>query len=202
MPASPLLTLASASPRRSEILRGLGLDFEVRPADIDETRFEGESPAVYVERVARSKAGHHQPPNGLTVAADTIVVIDGAVLGKPETPDEAAEMLARLAGREHEVLTAVALLDGATGALESVIERSRVRIAPLTASEIDWYIATGEPLDKAGSYAIQGLGSLFVESIEGNYTNVVGLPVPALYRLAAKLGFSLLDFGAPAAADG
>jgi septum formation protein len=191
------LILASASPRRSEIFRGLGLEFEIEPADIDETQLDGEAPAPYVDRVARAKARACARPGHLTVAADTIVVIDGSVLGKPTDPKDARKMLARLVGREHEVLTAVAILDGTTGASRAAIERSRVRIASMTEPEIDWYVGTGEPLDKAGSYAIQGLGSLFVESVDGNYTNVVGLPVPTLYRLTAELGHSLLDFRAP-----
>ena len=188
------LILASASPRRSEILRGLGLGFEIEPADIDESRLRDEAAEIYVERVARSKADNRRRPGTLTIAADTIVVIDDSVLGKPESPEDAKRMLARLAGREHEVLTAVAVLDADSGALRSAVERSKVRIAAMSLSEINWYVATGEPLDKAGAYAIQGLGSLFVESVEGNYTNIVGLPVPTLYRLVAELGQSLLDF--------
>ena len=188
------LILASASPRRSEILRGLGLEFAIEPADIDESRLGDEAAELYVERVARSKADNRSRPGTLTIAADTIVVIDGLVLGKPGDLEDAKEMLARLAGREHEVLTAVAVLDGDSSALRSSVVRSKVQIAAMSASEINWYVATGEPLDKAGAYAIQGLGSLFVESVEGNYTNIVGLPVPTLYRLVAELGQSLLDF--------
>ena len=190
------LVLASASPRRSEILRGLGLGFEIEPADIDESRLGDEAAEIYVERVARSKAGKRSRPGTLTIAADTIVVIEDSILGKPLGPDDAKRMLARLAGREHEVLTAVAVLDTDSGSLRSSVERSRVRIAAMTPPEIEWYVATREPLDKAGAYAIQGLGSLFVESVEGNYTNIVGLPVPTLYRLVAELGYSLLDFRA------
>lgn len=192
------LTLASASPRRSEILHGLGLEFEIEPADIDESRHQNETPAAYVDRLAREKARARSRPGRLTIAADTIVVIDGSVLGKPADPEEAKRMLARLAGRNHEVLTALALLDGSTDAAVCAVERSRVRIASMTPPEINWYVSTGEPLDKAGAYAIQGLGALFVESVDGNYTNVVGLPVPTLYRLAAEIGHSLLDFRAPA----
>lgn len=188
------MILASASPRRSEILRGLGLGFEVEPAHIDESRLGDEGPETYVERVARAKAESRARPNALILAADTIVLIDSAVLGKPVGPEDAVKMLGRLAGREHEVLTSVALLDSDSGILRSSIERSTVRIATMTASEIEWYVATEEPLDKAGAYAIQGLGALFVESVEGNYSNIVGLPVPTLYRLAAELGYSLLDF--------
>ncbi len=188
------LILASASPRRSEILRGLGVSFEIEPAEIDESRLDAEGPEAYVERVARAKAESRARGGKLILAADTIVIIDGSVLCKPVGPEDATKMLARLAGREHEVLTAVALLDGNSGTLRSSIERSKVRIAAMAPSEIKWYVATEEPLDKAGAYAIQGLGALFVESVQGNYSNIVGLPVPTLYRLISELGYSLLDF--------
>lgn len=193
------LVLASASPRRSEILRGLEVAFEIQPADIDESRFANEAPDTYVVRVARAKAAAISRPGSLVLAADTIVVIDERVVTKPENPEHAVRILTSLAGREHEVLTAIALVDHSEGGSGeelrlTAIERSRVRMAPMTPQEIDWYVASGEPLDKAGAYAIQGLGALFVEGIEGNYTNVVGLPVPALYRLLKELGYSLLDF--------
>lgn len=191
----PRLILASLSPRRSEIFSGLGLVFDVEPADIDESALPGEQPEAYVLRVAKEKATARARPGALVVAADTIVVIDGRILTKPRDPEDARRMLAGLAGREHEVLTGVAVADGAEEPL-STIERTRVRIASMTPEEIAWYVDTGEPLDKAGSYAIQGLGSLFVEAVDGNYTNVVGLPVPAMYRLFGELGYSLLDFRA------
>lgn len=194
MTAPDHLILASASPRRSEILRGLGLDFQVEPADVDESRLDGETAEIYVERVARAKAECRARAGALTLAADTTVIIDSSILGKPTDPKDAARMLDRLAGHEHEVLTSVALLDGGNGTLLSSTERSRVRIAAMTTAEIEWYVATGEPLDKAGAYAIQGLGALFVEGVEGNYSNIVGLPVPTLYRLVSELGYSLLDF--------
>ncbi|MFQ5525541.1 MAG: Maf family protein [Thermoanaerobaculia bacterium] len=192
---TPTLVLASLSPRRSEILAGLGLAFEVEPADIDETRLSGEKPDDYAMRVARAKAAARGASGALVLAADTIVVIDGEVLTKPRNPAYARQMLAALAGREHEVLTAVALADDDARTV-SALERSRVRIASMTPEEIAWYVDTGEPLDKAGSYAIQGLGSLFVETVDGNYSNVVGLPVPAVYRLFQELGYSLMDFRA------
>lgn len=190
------LLLASASPRRREILRGLGLEFAVEPADLDESRLADERPAVYVERLARAKARTRKRSGHLTVAADTTVVLDGSILGKPDDVEDARDMLSRLAGREHEVLTAIAVLDGTSGAERAAVESSRVRLASMSPAEIDWYAGTGEPLDKAGSYAIQGLGSLFVDAVDGNYPNVVGLPVPTLYRLVAELGHSLLDFRA------
>jgi len=132
------------------------------------------------------------------LAADTVVVVDGELLGKPRDPADAGRMLRRIAGREHTVLSGVALLesDGARSPARTAarVEASRVTMAPLEDGDIAWYVATGEPLDKAGSYAVQGLGALFVESIAGNYTNVVGLPLPATCRLFRELGYDLLDF--------
>lgn len=177
------------------ILSELGLAFEIEPADVDESRLPSETPEAYVIRVAGDKARARAAPDAVVIAADTIVVLDGEVLTKPENPEDAEQMLARLAGREHDVLTGVAVLDG-DGDVRSELARSRVSIAQMTEDEISWYVGTGEPLDKAGSYAIQGLGSLFVESVVGNYTNVVGLPVPVLYRLFGSAGYSLLDFRA------
>lgn len=128
------------------------------------------------------------------LAADTVVVIDGELLGKPKDPEDACSMLAKIAGREHTVLTGVALEDVDRNRRTAALERSRVRMAALTAEEIEWYVATGEPLDKAGSYAVQGIGALFVEEVHGNYTNVVGLPLPLTYRLFRELGWELLGF--------
>lgn len=197
MAPSEKLVLASASPRRSEILRGLGLGFEIDPAHIDESALPDEAPDAHVLRLATSKAGAKARPEILTLGADTIVVIDARIVTKPDDPGHAREILADLAGREHEVLTGVALVRGSDGRTASALERTRVRLVPMSSEEIAWYVASGEPLDKAGAYAIQGLGSLFVESIDGNYTNVVGLPVPALYRLFEELDASLLDFRKP-----
>lgn len=194
----PDLVLASASPRRSRLLQSLGLAFTVRPVDLDETPLPGEEPRPYVLRLAREKARARAATGELVLAADTTVVLDEELLGKPADPDEAAAMLGRLAGREHTVLTAVAVHEAGdgerTGREQAAVEVSRVRIAPLTPEEIRWYVATGEPLDKAGSYAVQGLGALFVEAVYGNYTNVVGLPLPTVRRLFARLGYDLLAF--------
>jgi septum formation protein len=187
------LVLASASPRRRELLAGLGLQFTVRPADVDETPRDGEEPGAYVLRLAREKAAAVARDQELVLAADTTVVIDGEILGKPSDEEDARRMLRRLSGREHEVLTGLALCE-AGGRDASSVERSRVRMAALSEDEIAWYAATGEPLDKAGAYAIQGLGSLFVEAVAGNYSNVVGLPIPAVYRLFAALGIDLKGF--------
>jgi septum formation protein len=201
----PRVVLASASPRRRDLLAALGLPFEVRPVDLDETPRPGEEPRAYVVRLAAEKAAADARPGELVLAADTVVVLEGEggggpeLLGKPRDPAEAEAMLARLAGREHVVFTGVALLaaaaDGRGGPrLATAVEESRVRIAALDAAEIAWYVATGEPLDKAGAYAVQGIGALFVEAIEGNYSNVVGLPLPTVRRLFAELGYDLRDF--------
>ena len=185
------LVLASRSPRRSHLLRKAGYDFDVIPADVDERRLTGEPPREYVLRLARAKAaavvsGVVANTDGkIVVAADTIVVIDGDVLGKPADRRESAEMLGRLAGRTHEVLTGVAVAAG--GQVAVAVETTRVTFAPLDPERIAWYVATGEGDDKAGAYAAQGLGSRFVERIEGSYTNVVGLPVARLEALLHEL---------------
>jgi septum formation protein len=188
------LVLASASPRRRELLDRLGLRFTVRSADIDETPLPGEEPGAYVLRLAREKARTAARPGELVLAADTTVVIDGEILGKPEDDADAGRMLRLLSGREHEVLTGVAVLEvteTGAGRTASEVARTTVRMAALTPEEIAWYVATGEPRDKAGAYAIQGLSALFVETVSGNYANVVGLPIPTVYRLFAELGWDL-----------
>ena len=190
------LVLASGSPRRREILAGLDLDFEVRPVDIDETPHPGEPPDDYVLRLAQDKAAQaarSAAENELVLAADTIVALGGSLLGKPRDTADAARMLRALAGRSHQVLTGVAL-DCAAGPQRVAVRssdlcRTRVTLAPLSDEEIEWYANTGEPLDKAGAYAVQGLGSLFVERLDGNYSNVVGLPLPNTYRLLRRVGF-------------
>lgn len=192
------LVLASGSPRRRELLRGLGLEPEIRPVDLDETPLAGEDPSGYVERLARAKAAARCDELELVIAADTTVALGDRILGKPETRAESAAMLDQLAGREHDVLTglAVALRPGNDSVVQVVSEvvATRVSIARLSAAMRDWYVATGEGDDKAGAYGIQGHGALFVESIAGNYTNVVGLPLPQLEALLGRLGWSLLDW--------
>ncbi len=188
------LVLASASPRRRRLLAGLGLAFAVRPVEIDETPRPGEPPADYVVRLAREKAAARGAPGELVLAADTTVVLDGELLGKPEGPAGARAMLARLAGRGHEVLSGVALFEPASGCEASALESTRVEMAPMSDEELDWYVATGEPLDKAGAYAVQGLGALFVDAVRGSWSNVVGLPIAATYRLFARLGHDLRAF--------
>jgi septum formation protein len=188
------LVLASASPRRAEILRAVGWPFDKSPADIDETRHANEEPIAYVERLALQKAQvtaqrlsstASSSAGCLILGADTVVVVEGELLGKPIDEEDARRMLKLLNGRWHEVITGLALLRGGPMEQDSQVahERTVVKFAPLTAGEIDWYIASGEPMDKAGAYAIQGRAARFVEEIQGDYLNIVGLPVRLLYRL-------------------
>ncbi len=193
------LILASASPRRRELLAGLGLDFDVRPVDIDESPREGEAPADLVRRLAHEKAAAIEPgpedgSDPVVLAADTLVVLDGQVLGKPRDRADARRMLGELAGRRHTVLTGVELRRPSDGAERRGVASTEVEIGPLTDEQITWYVGTGEPMDKAGAYAIQGLGALLVESIRGNYTNVVGLPLPMVQSLMVELGRDLEEF--------
>jgi len=194
--ASPLI-LASASPRRAELLAAAGIPFEVRPAHIDEGLRGGEDARTYASRVAVDKArAIAGQANGRPVlAADTVVVIDGLVLGKPVDFDDAKRMLRLLSGRSHEVITAVALMSTRRGrsdaAIDARIESTVVEFSPLDMVEIDWYVATGEPSDKAGAYAIQGLASRFVTRIEGSYSNVVGLPMALVYAMCTRAGILL-----------
>jgi len=188
--ALPRLVLASASPRRSALLAQLGLAFDVVPPDVDESELAGEEPAVYVERVARAKAEAIAGPGSVVIAADTTVVLDGEILGKPADSEDARRILRSLADRSHDVLTAViATSDGRTA---SRVVTTKVRFAPITDAELDWYVATGEPFDKAGAYGIQGAGGLFVTRIDGSYHNVVGLPLDALADAVAEIGHDLL----------
>lgn len=185
--------LASASPRRVEILRTLGLDFAVRASDVDERLIQGESPQQYVMRAATAKAEAvaRDVQSGIVIAADTEVVIDGLPLGKPEDGEDAARMLRAISGRWHAVMTGVAVVDVESGRTAVDHEKTLVRFRDLSEVEIDAYVASGEPSDKAGAYAIQGRGMLFVTEIAGNYQNVVGLPVPLLERLVRQIGAHL-----------
>jgi septum formation protein len=193
MPA--LVVLASSSPRRKEILASLSLRFEVRAAEVDESLLPAESAFDAAERLARAKvaavleAAFGSTPDALVVAADTLVVLDGAALGKPRDRADARRMLSALAGRAHDVVTGVACARG--GRVVSGRETTRVVFAPMSQTEIVEYAETGEPDDKAGAYALQGIGGLFVERVEGSPSNVVGLPVRLLYRLASELGVDL-----------
>lgn len=184
------LILASTSPRRAEILRAVGWPFEVSAVDIDESGRAGESPVAYVERLAREKAGAaaRRFPGKLVLGADTIVLVDETVLGKPRDISEARRMLRQLSDRWHEVLTGVALLrEGDKGQAVVAHERTRVRFSAMTNEEIDWHVENGKPLDKAGAYAVQGHAALFINEIEGDYWNIVGLPVQLVYKLAREI---------------
>jgi nucleoside triphosphate pyrophosphatase len=180
-----MLVLASQSPRRAEILRNAGIPFAVRVAPVDETPLAAEKPEDYVRRVAEMKArAVEAAPAETVLAADTTVVVEGDMLGKPEDAADACRMLARLSGRRHEVLTGIAIRRG----LEVVRDwaATAVWFAPMTEREIGEYVASGEPMDKAGAYAIQGLASKFIGRIEGCYFNVMGLPVSLVYRHLAR----------------
>ena len=185
------LVLASSSPRRRELLRSLGLSFVVESPDVDESRHPDEEPAPYVERVARMKAAESAGPGRVVIAADTTVVFDGHVLGKPAHPAEARAMLGRISGETHAVFTGVAV--AADGQVNSQVDRSLVTLLPLTELEIAGYVATGEPMDKAGAYALQGLGGVFVESVEGSPSNVIGLPLHVAAQLLRLHGIDVLS---------
>lgn len=180
----PRILLASASPRRAELLTAAGLDFDVQPADVDETLLPGEAPEAYCLRLARAKAEAVAPAAAgrVVVAADTIVVVGEDIFGKPLDQPDARRMLEALSGRRHEVLTGVAVL-APRRSMAMALDRTVVEFSPMTAGEIGWYVANGEPMDKAGAYAIQGLASRFVARVEGAYSTVVGLPVATVYRL-------------------
>ena len=184
------LVLASASPRRAELLASAGFSFTVQPADVDERPRPGEAPREYVGRIASAKAravvATHGGPGTFVLGADTTVVVDGEMLGKPEGPADATRMLRRLSGAVHEVLTGVILVTGETEHREVV--SSRVRVRPLSEEEIGWYVASGEPDGKAGAYAIQGRAARFIDYLDGSWSNVVGLPVATVYQMLKRAG--------------
>lgn len=195
------LVLASTSPRRADVLAAAGFQFTTVAVDVDERVADGEPPERYVRRMAAEKSeaactGGRESGTGtggreslVVLGADTAVVIDGDILGKPRDDREAEQMLRRLAGRQHVVMTGISLR---TGTLEmGRVESTTVHFAPMTADEVAWYAASGEGRDKAGAYAIQGLASRFVRRIEGSYTNVVGIPVAAVYELLRDLGVDM-----------
>ena len=183
------LILASASPRRAELLASAGFRFTVQTAEVDESPHPGESPQAYVLRVARAKAqavaAGCRKPGSVILGADTTVVVDGEILGKPEGREDAVRMLKSLSGRVHEVLTGLCVMAGSHQAEEVVT--TRVRLLPINADEISWYIDTGEPDGKAGAYGIQGRAARFVDWIEGSWSNVVGLPVATVYQMLKKV---------------
>ena len=187
------LILASASPRRAEILRNAGISFEATPAAVDESRWNGETPAHLVRRLASAKAvaaADRVSGAAIVLGADTEVVVDGEVLGKPVADLDAREMLCRLSGRVHEVITGLELIRLPDRATRSEQEVTRVTFAALSAEEINSYVATGEPFDKAGGYAIQGRAGRFITRVEGCYFNVVGLPLSRLCRALLEFGWS------------
>jgi septum formation protein len=184
------LILASKSPRRYELLKQVGLDFEVIGSGVVEDFLNTESPQQHVLRLAEAKAREvaSQYPDRWVVAADTIVFINGTILGKPKCQEEAAEMLRRLSGQEHRVLTGFSVCHLDKGMDDKETVQTTVKVKALTSAEIGWYVQTGEPFDKAGGYAIQGIGSFMIESIQGSYTNVVGLPLCELIQMLTRLG--------------
>jgi len=183
----PRLVLASGSPRRAEILNSVGWGFEKAIPDVDESVVDGESPEEYVQRLAVEKARvvGSSYPDRIILAADTTVVIDGEIIGKPVDLDDARSMIAKLAGNWHAVLTGVAV--SRDGEAIVGIQSTRVKFASMTDTEIDFLVEKGDPLDKAGAYAVQAQAALFIEGIEGDYWNVVGLPISLVYRLVAAI---------------
>lgn len=191
--------LASASPRRRELLADLGLAFEVRPADIDESVHEDESGPDYVERLAREKALAVARPGELVLAADTTVDLDGDLLGKPVDADDARSLMRRLSDSTHHVHTGVAAVvcdtdPSVAPRILSTVVTTAVTFAPVPDEWIDWYIDTGEPFDKAGGYGMQGAAAIFVHRIDGSPSNVIGLPLDAVASLVARHGIDLFDF--------
>lgn len=179
------LVLASASPRRRQLLEMLGIPFRVEPAAVQEIPLPGEPPLAYAQRLARDKA--RAVPGSLVLGADTIVVLDGAILEKPVDAADAVRMLGRLQGRQHEVITAICLL--ADGVAHEAADRTAVTFRPATEAFLAGYVATGEPMDKAGAYGIQGYGAALVERIEGDFFGVMGLPVRLVLELLERAGY-------------
>jgi septum formation protein len=189
MSGSPRLILASQSPRRAQLLEMLGLRFEVAPADIDETYRAGEEPGAHAERLAREKAEAvaAREPDALVIGSDTVVVLEGEVLGKPRDDEDAVRMLLRLQGRTHEVATGAAVVAG--GRTHSLLERVRVHFRAFDERTARAYVATGEPRDKAGAYGIQGFGATVVDRIEGDFFAVMGFPVARFIDLLERHGW-------------
>jgi septum formation protein len=187
--------LASASPRRRELLASIGFDFDVIPSSVPEVRDAGESPEEYVARLSREKAAAVAAKHGdrWIIAADTTVLLGEELLEKPSDPADARRMLATIAGKTHIVYTGVTLQHAGDGYHDTRVAESEVRMLPLTEREIEWYVATGEPLDKAGAYAVQGIGAMFIDSVHGSYTNVVGLPLALLYQMLKRAGIDVLS---------
>ena len=187
--------LASSSPRRRELLASIGLPFEVIASAVPEERQPDETPEEYVARLSRQKAAAVAERNRdrWIIAADTTVVIGDEVLEKPRDANDAKRMLATIAGKTHVVYTGVTLKCLARGYVETHVATTEVRMLPLTPHDIEWYVATGEPMDKAGAYAAQGVGGMFIDSIHGSYTNVVGLPLALLFQMLRRAGLEPLQ---------
>jgi septum formation protein len=183
------LILASESPRRKELLKRIGLKFHTIPSRVEEKTFPGESLEGHALRLAEEKAREvgARYPESWVIAADTVVHIGGSILGKPKDREEALEMLRRLSGREHRVVTGFSVLHSAEGKGDKQTVETTVKMMELNPVEMEWYVKTGEPFDKAGGYAVQGIGSFMIESIRGSYTNVVGLPLFELVRMLVRL---------------
>jgi septum formation protein len=186
--------LASASPRRRELLAAARFDFDVIPSSVPEVHQPGESPEEYVARLSRDKAAvvAARYLDRWVIAADTTVLLGDELLEKPADAADAKRMLAAIAGKTHMVYTGLTLQNAAAGFHETRVAESEVRILPLTEREIDWYVATGEPFDKAGAYAVQGIAAMFIDSVHGSFTNVVGLPLALLYQMLRKAGIDPL----------
>ena len=191
------LVLASASPRRAEMLKLLGVDFDRLPGDIDETFLEGETPREHVLRLSEAKAAlaARGRPDAWVLGADTIVVVAGDVLGKPASPAEAAAMLEKLSGREHEVLTGFAIIRQDLGIRVREVVRSTVLFREISGDEMAWYTGTSEPYDKAGAYAVQGMGACFVREIRGSFSNVVGLPLCEVFEALKRVNAIVFEKG-------
>jgi nucleoside triphosphate pyrophosphatase len=186
------MILASSSPRRAELLRASGISFRVQSANVDEAVQVGESSHEYVTRLAREKAAAVSQlcsERAIVLGADTIVVVENELIGKPVDENDASRMLRMLSGKWHEVLTGVALITPSEMSTDSAT--TRVKFASMSDQEIEWYVSSGEPADKAGAYAIQGLASRFVERIEGSYSNVVGLPVETVWKMVKSMGLEI-----------
>ncbi|MEP7148690.1 MAG: Maf family protein [Acidobacteriota bacterium] len=183
----PKLVLASGSPRRSEIMNSVGWEFTKDVPDIDESERKGETPEAYVQRLAKEKAEAVATlhPDEIVLAADTTVVIDDQIVGKPRDLSDARRMLEMLSGNWHEVLTGIAVINN--GTVEVGLQRTRVKFLPMNEDEIELLVAKGDPLDKAGGYAVQAQAALFIEGIEGDYWNVVGLPISLVYEMVGKV---------------
>ena len=186
--------LASSSPRRRELLSSVGLDFEVLPSHVPEEHQAGEAPEEYVARLSREKARAiaSQHRERWVIAADTTVLLGDQLLEKPTHRDDAIRMLQTIAGQTHIVYTGVTLENASRNYSDTRVAESEVRMLPLSRADIEWYVDTGEPMDKAGAYAVQGVGAMFIDSIHGSYTNVVGLPLALLFQMLRKAGLDPL----------